>query len=261
MTNNCLITKLKANVQGDLPKLGVLKLDLKYPISYTLYIGPATGNTVELKVLDGKHVTISGASVSEKTLTSNTGIQLTEDVTIELKSKYNINNLVSFLGPNRLLVADLVGLVNLKEISKSTLYGKLLDLPKISSLESLLMNNNNDANFEDYSNNNYRAALRALNITFFGRTWCTRHDLSFEGTCIPDTLERIYLGDNSFDGSIESFVVGIRSNGKTVGSIQIANNANSNVTFQGNSIGTTTSYKQLSWTSDTITYDGMIINA
>lgn len=257
---NCLVTKLKKDVANDnLPKLGVLKLHL-HPTTYDLVIGPSKGKSVKLNVLDGKHVEIGGVNVSEMTLTYNTSIKIVEDATIEMESKYDIKHLGSFMSTNLLLVSDLVYLTSLTELSKCTLYGKLSDLAKLSTLRTLNMYDNRDDNFEDYSENNYRTSLRALNITIFSRTWCTQHDLSFEGTCMPDTLEEIYLGDGSFKGSIESFVVGIRSNGKTVGSIQIANNANPNVTFQGNSIGDT-DYKQLSWTSDTITYNGVTINA
>lgn len=257
---NCLVTKLKKNVANDnLPKLGVLKLHL-VPTTYDIVIGPSAGKSVKLNVLDGKHVEKDGVNVSEITLTDNTAIKIIEDAIIEIKSKYDIKYLGNIMVKNPLLVSDLVYLTSLTELLKCTLYGKLSDLAKLSTLTTLYMYDNGDNNFEDYSESNYRTSLRVLNITSFGRIWCTPHDLSFEGTCIPDTLEEIYLGDGSFKGSIESFVVGIRSNGKTVGSIQIANNANPNVTFHGNSIGDT-NYKQLSWTSDTITYDGVTISA
>ena len=76
------------------------------------------------------------------------------------------------------------------------------------------------------------------------------------------TSLNVYGGNFFKDGtpSLEGFVAKARTAGRTTGTVNLRY-IPSNVTFNGDVIPTITAYKALTWTADTITFDGVTINA
>lgn len=236
--NECLITKLKANVQDNsLAKLGVLKITLKPNSTAESILCSELGNSV-LSVVSGTLTAIyknTGENVVFPYTLKNEDYQGVIKITtgnngavVELSNKYSLKNIKCLAQVSDTNFDDIIYCNKLKELAH--ING---DTAKIKN------------NFPEIT-----AAL-FLNVTTMGL-------LSDFGMCTK--LVYLETRGSNISGAIEDFVKEQRLNGRVTCESLYLGWENPNLTFNGTSIGSSPEGKYLSWTDSTITYDGETIN-
>lgn len=276
---NCLVTKLKGVVNNDnLEKLGVIKLQMtpytsnsKYYLAF--YLG---ANQHEITVKDSTIVSAISSGLTEKiddhharylgTATKRNGIievSSNSDTFVEIDNKYNLEYF-SF-GNSR--VTHIVG--GLDKVSagvKSIMISNYQDeintneLLRFTSIEEFSIGSIFYSIVGDLSS---IASLTAL-TTFIANNAKNKisGDISTLGSLV--NLQDFFVsGNKSITGSLEGFVAAQRAAGRETESTGIRFSVGiHNVTFNGeSSLRAAGSSCILTWTADTITYDGVTINA
>jgi hypothetical protein len=85
-------------------------------------------------------------------------------------------------------------------------------------------------------------------------------DISYLGYCTALTDAYVFVG-TSVSGSIESMIARFRLQGKTTGTLNTQTYGNKQVTFNGQPLPDERHTEALSWTANTITCNGVTINA
>lgn len=267
--NNCLVEKYKGVVNNDnLAKLGVLKLFANTVLN--------TGSQVVLLNISGEHI-IKICNTNEYVVSAWSGCTKIDDHTVkctgngaiimsaeceailEVQGKYDIedfsvDNVTDIQGgvdsfyttlETLSLTKNLMSLTtsSFKKFSNITelrlgntfvsLVGELNDFVGLSSLAVIVANSGNNKITGNIHEIGHLTSLNTVNLT----------------------------GNTSIVGSIESFVAAQRANGRTTESTGINLGWGlTNVTFNGESSARSHN-STLTWTADTITYDGVTISA
>lgn len=265
MANNCLVTKLKGSVDADLPKLGVLKLEVN---------NSATGyRPIGIRIVEGATVTVSSPNSNiysdlQGTVTdnpriispsgSNTYSFFTSGAIVEISSKYKLAALIWDGDIKPVEIKDLKyseGLVNIT----GYLTGNLSDMSQLINLTRL---ETPSATYDTTMLLGNISALSTLvNLTYLaiGKRRGITGALKDIGSLTHIT--DLQIGDTVISGSIEEFVAAQRLAGRTTcGQLNVPYIGTTAVTFNGGSI-TAASNSVLSWTASTITLDGTTISA
>ena len=248
--NNCLVTKLKGVVNNQ---------DLMLFDKVVFFL---TGNTISIRLTPttGKIISFSGSDGSERSFDGSNWLPLTPNVTYIAGSVADITGMEAqeYIGkwPK--------GLIQVPGLTVFTYNGQIKtdDLPVPDNIERVVLINRNDDNTEALIN--WMKELKSnCVITLQGNP--EERDLISMGT-----LARFARGTATFEivssnvnGSIEDFV-NIRRTvfNQSTGSMSFNFLYMNNITFNGSYItqpsGTTMS--NLSWTVNTITFDGVTIS-
>jgi hypothetical protein len=248
---NCLKTKLKGSVDNnELVTLGAIRLPLQGNVGKS-YVGLGTENH-KVSLISGSFYDLKYASSSEPISlpamlggTSNefTFICGSEGPTIEIGDKYSIQNLMIFgFSAEPIKTEDFKFLQNpvymLPNCTVNTIFtgqwSDILELGSTDSVSSITLENTPNVNgvLKDFA------------------AWMPN--------CAVMSLK-----NSAVTGSIENYIQELRNTNRTrTNSITVANTLGSHVTFNGNSIGGTDITNQsITWTENTITYNGITVNA
>lgn len=277
---NCLVTKLKSVVNNDnLDTLGSVKMFLTPELSSGAYVITLNLGTMphRISIRGNTNTALSVSNPSQGTLvdghtidylgivSSSAGLRITVQngnrTTIEIDKKSDLNKLVVFSNSfpeikngitdlpstielidlagysGSLFTSDFVGFSSLKLLNFANSFksfeGQLSNLGNLSVLESITANSNKN--------------------TITG-------DIKDIGSLTHLTTFK-FSGNIGISGSIEEFVAAQRLAGRTTESTGISFGWGlTNVTFNGSTTQTDHSCT-LTWTTDTITYDGVTISA
>lgn len=287
---NCIVTKLNGTVNNSsLKKLGHVVYELKNPSTEAFYILGASKGGVIAEIrgakFDSGHY---GTQVIDDTHIS-VGTNTTNNPTFEIKDIESANVEVEVYDKNSITQIG-YSIINLKDfdysnlisIYNSTLFGhtsiltKFVDLSvlqssggnltgnisNLSGLTDLIRLSIVDANITG----NISSLSGLINLTELDLGNCpeVHGDIAALGTLTSLNKLNLWHGStiiNQYSGSLESFVAAQRANGRTVNSTGISGIYGlDGVTFNGSLIA----YKLnrvLTWTADTITFDGVTVNA
>jgi hypothetical protein len=256
---NCLVTKLKGVVDNDnLPILGMT--ELKIPTgTFSEYNALIFDSSVTVQILGG---TINGETSSTMQLYSWTGVPIVSDGTYDgyviLRfPKYKVTRL---------------DLNQCKGVDYSEFkYGVLNRINVVCSSWNLNALESKFADFTGLSVTNYNSEV--ADLTNLGKNGKLAHcsfnnGVSFNGSfdnigCSPldENWEIFFPTTQNVSFVVENFVANKRLRGQTTGEQNnFAWMGLCNATFNGNKI-THKNHYTLSWTADTITFDGVTINA
>lgn len=261
---NCFFKKLKGAVNNDnLEKLGCITFkNMQFDnavISFENY------TEADKSIFTAKEGTLTrakfgGAPQSWMFSVKNGSALVTTDV--EVSNKYKITEIADFLN------------VNIERFKTLPLLEYISGYPKkdtnfvdfnISTLKKLFLK----CNRYQFISFEYEqmAFLRNLGLTHFaldpGDVSAPQapegyaFSMSMLGRYLPDTLTYLRINTYGADGSIEDFVIKAREH-RTTGTLRALFTGATLVTFNGASV--TNIDSTLSWTSNTITYNGVTIN-
>lgn len=274
---NCLITKLKGSVTGDAPIFGKLEMVIAGEgLNFGLLLG-VTYNE-ESTVLGDNGIVFRSLNLSEEypnpfTLTPTINgfyVCCTEDAKVTLTNKYKfkainrqgyfqfmLQGVKEFIGGSDSFIYSIPE--NTTKVGLPYYFGKL----NLSDIVPKIAGNNTSIVAFDFSN----SPLIGGNIDVFSNINNVKSiDVGtsplITGT-IADlknitTLENIALYRTQVGGTIEEFVAGQRAAGRTTGTVSGNSTGWGIVTFDG---ARTHAKGAVSWTADTITMDGVTINA
>ena len=220
--SNCLITKLKENVNKDnLPKLGVLKFTIPASDSTqnVIAITPPSGKTITVKVIGATF--IDGSTEISSNAWFNPQVSPHNEVaTVEIKSKYDLVDTQFFsdyvLDLNQFEYTNIIRLSfesasndnwqvtgNLSKIIKSS-----VNIERLSLRKSLV-----NGNLDELA-----TKVSLLEVTL---SECDiRGNIASLDTLINlSSLNLAYSGDNYIVGSLESLLSGLYHNGKQNGEL------------------------------------------
>lgn len=272
--NKCLVTKLGASVSGDFPKLG----ELRIPIS-TEGITPGSGDHMyflydgyKAATPDLDYITLRGDSeFSDDTKNGALG--------------YSDRKYLKANKTGSLVIADKYKLTQFSlETATSVLFSSEIDLRELTFCSRLLLLRAKAGKPTGLSSVNYKIKG---NLSYLNGKGLTSLDLSYnihvEGNI--DNLAQMYAtaatkasssaiavcslrNCTGISGTVEGLVVAIRAlqaaaeQPQTSGEYEfMANFSGTPVTFNGAEITLTGTTPKLSWTANTITYNGVTINA
>jgi hypothetical protein len=245
MANDCLVTKLKSAVDNsNLEKLGVVKLSIKKQtnaiemwsnggsciVSVLNNTGTITAvSGVGSQLIDSTHAKIANGGIAQGGNITFTG---NESIQIEISDKYKLGTLYRVIN-----IENPDSLQYMKELMK-------IYINQYSSFSP------------EFELNNLSNCTKCIELEFNSPR--LKGNINSLGKLTAITYINIY--NAQVTGSIESFVASQRTNGRTTcDSIRTAFGGTS-VTFNGQAISGG-SEKVLSWTADTITFDGTTIDA
>ena len=281
---NCLVTKLNVSVNNPgLEKFGVLTIhnpssDDTYT-SRTFFIkgtAPITitsdGENIMPYKNDGTNTAGTGTYVSELTYPAQAysgdsrGFRIKAGATAEIRSKYDLTYIQGIAGHNDYInTSSLKYMTNLTYINHK-LTGELSNLSGLTNLHTLQMHRANTDTGTAVTGN-IESLSTLLNLTTFRCDYNIKvsGDISSIGNLINLTKMQFY-GCNLITGSLEDFVAAQRLAGRTTCSSEDGFTIiirNTNVSFGGEVIGpaSPTSATELTWTADTITFNGTTVNA
>lgn len=292
MASNCLVTKLKGVVDNSsLKKLGHAVYELKNPSTETFYILEASkvGVIAEIRgakfnsghygtqVIDDTHISVGANNIGIQRATFKIKDIASANVEIEVYDKYSITQ----IGYSIINLKDF-DYSNLNFIPSSALIGDTSTLAKFVDLSVLQSSGGNlTGNISNLSGltDLIRLSIVAANITGnisslsglinlteldLGNCPEVHGDIAALGTLTSLNKLKLWHGStiiNQYSGSLESFVAAQRANGRTVNSTGISDLYGlDGVTFNGSPIPYKVN-RVLTWTADTITFDGVTINA
>lgn len=267
---NCLVTKYKAVVDNDnLTKLGVIKLTATTDTNNYIRVNfngehivkiLNTNESVEFawggaKKIDGHTVKVIGGSEAAP------GFSMTSacDVVMEIEGKYDIETFsIQYVSSIKGGIDSLYSTLEVLQLEGNTMSFNTSSFKKFTNLTEINLGTNFSSftgNLGDLADLTLLEELRAGKATNY-----ISGDISVLGKLTA--LTTFYMsGNNNITGTLESFVAAQRTNGRTTESTGI-NFAWGlyGVTFNGAAISRTHSCT-LTWTADSITYDGVTISA
>lgn len=287
---NCFVTKLKETVNNSsLKKLGHVVYELKNPSTETFYILGTSkeGVIAEIRgakfdsghygtqVIDDTHISVGTNTTNNPTFkikdieSANVEVEVYDKYSI-IRIGYSIINLEDFDYSNLMFIynstlfghtSTLTKFVDLSVLQSSggNLTGDISSLSGLTSLSRLSIENAN-------LTGNISSLSGLTNLTDINLGNCPKvhGDIAALGTLTQLNRLSLWHGStiiNQYSGSLESFVAAQRANGRTVNSTGIRDIYGlDGVTFNGSLIA----YKLnrvLTWTADTITFDGVTVNA
>lgn len=244
---NCFLTKLVGSVNNDnLLKLGEIQGEMYGEGNVTLY----SSEQITIKDLTGTFVTPSGESV---VIGNPVAVRGADGHKLSIVSKHTITK---FQGGNTLTLnlKDCMYNPSVVEIT-ARLMGDLSDIVQRDSLT--IFSGQKGELYGDISNIAKFPALTQL--IFSGNSGEITGNISSLGGLT--SLAHLGLGDCPWiTGTIEDFVAGQRTAGRTSGSITCYYLHHTQITFNGSALPTAAT-ATLSWTATTITYNGVTITA
>lgn len=266
---NCLVTKLKASVNNpDLDKLGYLRiarvhLENETQDMATIQVNRRIqlGETITFEIDgDGYFMdTYGGASIGKTKVVAYGQMPATF---YSSNGNYNIfvtqNVDFSALGIGNTLDISKLYYTDATKVGYQGMYGQIstLNVNKIKQLIAV-SNTNIKGTFEDFVN------LTGLTLFDLRGTVIQAGDLK---KCVFTQLNTQYLPISfqpGMSGSVEEWVAALRAAGVTEKeSLRLQSfNELGTITFNGSTIVATPTIKVLSWTANTITWDGVTIDA
>lgn len=259
--NNCLVTKLKGTVDNDqLFKLG----ELRVKIGKDDYLGFAADDSQTISVVDGD-LLFDGQTTCQLTNGFQDLVNITGEGTVSIPNKYNLTffeaNFKEKVDLNELRYCTKLNVINLK--GSDLAYS--LDDFNIESSVLTVIKFNNSRYVRGSINKLLKYNLRTLWFHSDAK-YFTETDFSILGkfrSCVDYGSTMV---NSRLAGSIEDFVAQKRL-ARTAAGLEVAGSCifywlgdGGNVTFQGTPI-TNVNDNTISWTANTITYNGITINA
>lgn len=244
---NCLLTKLKGVVDNDsLRKLGSVRVKALETFSYGMGVMPITGESVLVKGSDGSEVTITG----------DQWFPITAGVTYEIGPDVKLSGINAHVNSGATQIHFMNSCVNLKELRLSTwVYADELPIGQdVSAVifsyinvvgdfdKFLAFMNRNPLNSQCIIQGIYHTLTPSMMARFGG-----------------GQVANMEMTDGGHEGNLEDFVRTRRTEfGQTSGSVRFRTNQ-TDLKFNGASIGNVDD--NIVWTADTITYNGITVNA
>lgn len=260
---NCLVTKLKGVVDNDqLFKLG----ELKVKIGEANFLGFAADDSQTISVVDGD-LLFNGQTTIQLTNTYQNNVNITGEGTVSIPNKYNLTifeaNLKEQIDFKKIRYCTKLRTINLKgddfvyDLDDFNIESSVLTKIKIDNALEIKGSINNLLKY----NNLTSLALNSSSIKHFTET-----DFSILGKFAECTTYGATVVHGRLTGSIEDFVAQKRL-ARTAAGLEVAGSCTidwlgdgGNITFQGTIIANV-SNNTISWTANTITYNGTTIEA
>lgn len=253
---NCLKIQLKASVaNANLEKLGYLSVnfDVTSQGTYTLIVQYDDGTFPMLEAEDG--LTIVSGNGTEYPVISGKGI-------LRYPNKYNLN----YFYPNPYYTVKWDSLKQTKTSCIGTYYGNVVGLNSVSQLNDLSELATITV-YESFDGNHLSGNITDI-LTTLGSKLTTIDFRNITFSCKMQDLGLFSkiknvkgLNGESVSGSIEQFVAARRSLGQSTSEAAVRFiYPDTKITFNGNNIESKNNM-DLTWTADTITFDGVTITA
>lgn len=246
MSANCLVTKLKASVDIDAPKLGYIKIHLLGGLNETYrQLGHNSAHKISLisgeltlKITEtGEVINLPAEIPANTNLTYITG---NNGAVIEISDKYNIDNLSVF------------GMTSDTISTKEFVFNKPIYFlfNQVSQARNNIIGNWNDII------NKPTSRVSSIDIQYSSKINGELKD--FARWC-PDCVS-ISLNGSAITGSIEEYIQILRTTNRTRPNSIDFTPGETNVTFNGESVSLSAP-GNITWTDNTITYNGVTVDA
>lgn len=259
---NCLFTKLKGSVNNDqLLKLGELRVKIEGPANY---LGLAADDGQTISVVDGD-LLFNGQTTIQLTNNYQNNVNITGEGTVSIPNKYNL----TILEANFKEQIDLEKLRYCTKLKTIRLGGRsfIYDLDDFNIESSVLMNViiESVGRIKGSIGNLLKYPLTRLWLNDAQKSF-NENDFSVLGEFAECTTYASTVVGSGLTGSIENFVAQKRL-ARTAAGLEVAGTCTFNylgdggrITFQGTPV-TNVKDNTISWTANTITYNGTTIDA
>ena len=262
---NCLVTKLKGVVDNaNLLKLGEKELELNWSETWQYLSLSSVGGASSAKVVSGS-VTDANDNPLTEFVIPEAGIQLKAyNAKVRISNFYDLSSIVG----GRTQPLNILSLAKISYMQLTDLLGNMADLKKMTYLTTC--KDFSISNIENVSNETF---IDGFSNTGLQTLWLYGWKEGFEctmstfGMAMPTTLGELSIrspkttSDYLLTGSLEDLVISQRSKSRTEGSINLTYTADTPITFNNSPIGDNDGSRWLSWTENTITFNGITINA